>query len=422
MGAPALGISARSPDVARPMPAIRFEALDSWRGLAAIMVVLFHAQIVSNIRLVGLVRSGDAFVDLFFVLSGFVIAHAYLDRLSTPRDMGRFFLLRLGRLYPLHMFMLALFLLFEMAKTFVPGLVNASDPSFSGTNDLSYLVSNALLLQAFWPADTLSWNTPSWSISAEYLAYVLFAIAVLTQRKRIVLWLVLGMIAAPFVLWQASAQGMASAPGTGFLRAIYGFSIGALLYAVSFRSILLQHASSGSRAGSLRWTAIELSVTALAVVVAWKTHATPLSYALPLVFALLVWVFARERGLVSRLLRLRPLILVGTLSYSIYMIHMFIQLRLLNMARLLDVVAGLSLVRQVGRTDRYGDGIDLGNLFAGDLLIVAMVSVTIAASYVTYRLIEQPGQRAFRRLADRLFGPVGRQRDAEERPLRPALT
>lgn len=420
MGAPALRTSARSPDVARAAP-IRFEALDSWRGLAAIMVVLFHAQIVSNIRLIGIVRSGEAFVDLFFVLSGFVIAHAYLDRLSTPRDMGRFFLLRLGRLYPLHMFMLALFLLFEIGKSFLPGLVNASDPSFSGTNDLSYLASNALLLQAFWPADSLSWNTPSWSISAEYLAYVLFAVAVLTQRKRVVLWLVLAMIAAPLLLWQASAQGMASASGTGFLRAIYGFSIGALLYVLSFRQMLLQHAaSSGSRTGSLRWTAIELAVTVLAVVVAWKTHATPLSYGLPFVFALLVWVFARERGMVSRLLRLRPFLLVGTLSYSIYMIHLFIQLRLLNVARLVDIVAGMSFIRQVGHTDRYGDGIDLGSLFAGDLLVVAMVAVTIAASYITYRLIEQPGQRLFRHLADRLFGPVGHQVD--KRPLQPALT
>jgi peptidoglycan/LPS O-acetylase OafA/YrhL len=171
-----------------------------------------------------------------------------------------------------------------------------------------------------------------------------------------------------------------------------------------------------------RWTAIELSVTILAVVVAWKTHATPLSYGLPFVFALLVWVFARERGMVSRLLRLRPFILVGTLSYSIYMIHLFIQLRLLNMARLLDIVAGESFVRQVGRTDRYGDGIDLGSLFAGDLLIAVMVAVTIAASYMTYRLIEQPGQRLFRHLADRLFGPVGHPRDVDKRPLQPALT
>jgi peptidoglycan/LPS O-acetylase OafA/YrhL len=234
------------------------------------------------------------------------------------------------------------------------------------------------------------------------------------------------MIAAPLTLWATSAQGMGSAPGSGFLRAIYGFSVGALLYVLSFRPMLFRHAASGafpgSRYGSVLWTAIEVSVTALAVLFAWTTHANPLSYGLPFVFALLVWVFAWERGAVSRLLRLRPFILVGRLSYSIYMVHMFIQLRLLNVARLLDFAAGTSFVRQVGRTGRYGGGIDLGSLFAGDLLIVVTVAVTIAASYVTYRLIERPGQRAFRHLADRLFGPAGRHVEIERGPLQPALT
>jgi peptidoglycan/LPS O-acetylase OafA/YrhL len=48
MGAPALGTAARSRDAMRARPVVRFEALDSWRGLAAIMVVLFHVQIVKQ--------------------------------------------------------------------------------------------------------------------------------------------------------------------------------------------------------------------------------------------------------------------------------------------------------------------------------------------------------------------------------------
>jgi peptidoglycan/LPS O-acetylase OafA/YrhL len=67
-------------------------------------------------------------------------------------------------------------------------------------------------------------------------------------------------------------------------------------------------------------------------------------------------------------------------------------------------------------------GIDHGSLFAGDLLISVMVAVTIAASYVTYRLVERPGQQAFRHLADRLFGPAGRRVEVEDRSLQPALT
>jgi peptidoglycan/LPS O-acetylase OafA/YrhL len=94
---------------------------------------------------------------------------------------------------------------------------------------------------------------------------------------------------------------------------------------------------------------------------------------------------------------------------------------MLNLTRLLDIVAGTTFVRQVGHSDRYGVGIDLGNLFAGDLLVVVMVAVTIAASYATYQLIELPGQQAFRHLADRLFGPAIRPMESGQRPLQPAL-
>lgn len=413
------GISAAAPDTATTPHGIRFEALDSWRGLAAVMVVLFHAEIVSDIRMWGIVRAGEAFVDFFFVLSGFVIAHAYLSRLSTPRDLGRFFVLRLGRLYPLHVVMLGLFLLFEMGKVFTPGLVNAADPVFSGANDPSYLISNLLLAQALWPFDSMSWNTPSWSISAEVFAYALFALAVFFQSRRIILWLGLAMVAAPVMLAASSENGMVAVAGVGALRAVYGFSMGALLYVLLHRPILRWHgAETGFPRAVWTWSVAEAAVSALAVVLAWKTHGTPLSYGLPFVFAMVVGVFAVEHGLVSRLLRLRPFAVVGMLSYSIYMTHIFIQLRLLNGARLSDFLFQTTLVRQLGPSERYDVGVDPGNLLVGDLLMVSIVAATIAFSYLTWRLVERPGQRLSRRLAERLFAPAARG----GRPLAPAFS
>ncbi|WP_195175151.1 acyltransferase [Mesorhizobium sp. INR15] len=420
MRAPTLEIP-RSQDATGAAPAVRFEALDSWRGLAAIMVVLFHAQIVSNIRLFGLVRSGEAFVDFFFVLSGFVIAHAYLQRLSTPRHVATFFILRLGRLYPLHIFMLALFVLFEMGKAFLPGLGNAADPVFSGTNDPSYLISNMVFAQALWPFDQLSWNTPSWSISAEFLAYALFALAVFLQRSRLVFWLGLAIVAAPVALAALSADGMGAVSGLGGLRAVYGFSVGALLYILFNRSILRQHATTSLRPQPGFWTVAEGAASAGAIMIAWKTHATPWAYGLPFVFALVVGVFAVERGHLSRLLKLRPFALIGLLSYSIYMTHMFLQLRLLNVARLSDKVFQTSLIQQVGHTERYGAGIDTGNLFVGDLIIVGVVLVTVAFSYLTYRLIEKPGQRMSRRIAERLLASREFRRGPAMKQVEPAL-
>src|SRR5437762_9602227 len=80
----------------------RFVVLDSWRGIAACLVALFHLDAYSHLYGVPFLRNSWLFVDFFFVLSGFVIAANYQQRLLEGFGVGRFLLLRLGRLYPLH--------------------------------------------------------------------------------------------------------------------------------------------------------------------------------------------------------------------------------------------------------------------------------------------------------------------------------
>lgn len=60
----------------------RFAVLDSWRGLAACMVALFHLRVPSHLDGAALVRNASLFVDFFFVLSGFVITASYAQRLA----------------------------------------------------------------------------------------------------------------------------------------------------------------------------------------------------------------------------------------------------------------------------------------------------------------------------------------------------
>src|SRR5437016_14473091 len=86
----------------------RFVVLDSWRGIAACLVALFHLDAYSHLYGVPFLRNSWPFVDFFFVLSGFVIAANYQQRLLDGFGAGQFLLLRLGRLYPLHFAMLAL--------------------------------------------------------------------------------------------------------------------------------------------------------------------------------------------------------------------------------------------------------------------------------------------------------------------------
>src|SRR2546428_12039863 len=84
----------------------------SWRGIAACLVALFHLEayshlVYSHLHGVPFLRNSWLFVDFFFVLSGFVIAANYQQRLLDGFGVGRFLLLRLGRLYPLHFAILA---------------------------------------------------------------------------------------------------------------------------------------------------------------------------------------------------------------------------------------------------------------------------------------------------------------------------
>jgi peptidoglycan/LPS O-acetylase OafA/YrhL len=80
----------------------RFVALDSWRGICALLVAIHNLNFGSWLPQVAFVAHSTLFVDFFFVLSGFVISHAYLDKLACPRNVSRFILRRIGRLWPLH--------------------------------------------------------------------------------------------------------------------------------------------------------------------------------------------------------------------------------------------------------------------------------------------------------------------------------
>ena len=61
---------------------MRFHVLDGWRGVCALLVALFHVNAVGHFYGLPVVRNGLLFVDFFFVLSGFVITHAYAERVS----------------------------------------------------------------------------------------------------------------------------------------------------------------------------------------------------------------------------------------------------------------------------------------------------------------------------------------------------
>lgn len=171
-------------------------------------------------------HSFGLFVDLFFIISGFVIAYVYIDRVTDLAGYGAFLRRRFARLIPLHW---ATLLIFEiMAIAAAAGLATAHTPQVF---DQKCFVLNALLLHATGLCGHLSFNGPSWSISAEFFMYamtpLLFWIA---RRSRVaVLFGVITSICLltyflPHKPWfELSDDG-------GVLRAFPSFMFGILLF------------------------------------------------------------------------------------------------------------------------------------------------------------------------------------------------
>ena len=89
------------------MSKVRYEALDGWRGIAALAIAFYHAPIAHPLREGAAWKNWELFVDFFFVLSGFVIAHAWLKRLDGTEAAKSFLSRRFWRVWPLHVTILA---------------------------------------------------------------------------------------------------------------------------------------------------------------------------------------------------------------------------------------------------------------------------------------------------------------------------
>lgn len=361
-----------------PVPHRRFEALDSLRGVCAVLVVMFHMPVASHWRDWGLVQHGYLFVDYFFVLSGFVIAHAYAGRLKTPRDAGRFMVRRLGRVWPLHVLMLGAFVGLELARLWFH--FDGATP-FTGDRSVPAIFTNLLLIQALNIHPSLTWNGPAWTLSVEVACYVVFAALVLFAPKNW-RWLgaVLAVVGAVMVLLFAK-RFMNTTYDLAFPRAAYGFFLGCLLQGLWTRLPRLKGAA-----------ATVLEAATIAGVCAFIGFATgPTTVLVTVLFVFAVWVFAGEEGRLSRLLDTKPLVTLGRWSFAIYMVHMFVLVVLLIVARKLDWMPG-------------GRRIDFGSVWLNDLFAVALFVGITALAVLAHRLVETPAQR----LIDRWTKPAPR--------------
>lgn len=365
-----------------PIKKHRFEALDSLRGICACLIAVMHlsSAVPSHFSDLPILDGAYLFVDFFFVLSGFVIANSYQTRLTTGLPFGEFVILRLGRIYPLHLFTLILFVLFECSKFFVH---TKSVPFGSEGNNPLTLLENLLLLQGLGTNSLLSWNFPSWSISVEFFTYIIYALVLIKLRKKAWAIATLLVIAAPAVFVMYGKTSMDITFDLGLLRCLYGFSIGCFAFHFFQR---IQNFNSISR---LSFTYIEILSIWSVVYLSSVFFANDVSFFSPYLFGFAVIVFAFQSGNISTVLKARPMLFLGAISYSIYMTHAFVQLVFTNVVKILDRVANTGLVETKIIEGEELEILSVSTL-TGDIIHLAVLSAMILLSYFTYRFIEKP--------------------------------
>src|SRR3954470_1875169 len=345
------------------MQSERFASLDGWRGIAACMVALFHVRANGHISELELVKNAHLFVDYFFVLSGFVIAATYEERLARGFSIWRFMLLRFGRLYPLHIAVLFAFIAFDLIR----GQSQAE-------NMFAALLPRVLLLHGLGMFETRLWNIPSWTVSTEFLAYLAFAVVIAAFKARSVGVFVALVLLCPLVLY---LQARDDATGYEMVRCLYGFSAGVLAW----------HFFRRFRGALPAGTLAEVGAAAAVLLFVSALGRTAWAIASPAVFAAAVLIFAAQRGIASRMLASKPFLFLGTVSYSIYMVHFFVGARLSDVLRL-GKAAGVRAVDLLG-VERW----------AGDVLTLIYLALVVLISSLTYRFIEAPARDWFRNRA-----------------------
>jgi peptidoglycan/LPS O-acetylase OafA/YrhL len=348
--------------------------LTSIRGLAAWWVALFHfrefAPIAITTPVYSFLSSGYHAVDLFFVLSGFVLQLNYFHEKDpvTGRSLMQFGLARVARVWPLHFFMMVIFLVNPIAIVFFSRHGNLSDYPISG-----FFISIFLLNDWGFRFAWRFWNVPSWSLSAEMAAYFIFPVWAWLRwrcRSRNYLdymscaFLLLGLYLV-FAMSGAETLG-ARIPELGVIRCVLQFLFGTALARIYDRH--------RSRSGACSASALFAVAAALMVTSARGICADYLC--LPAAFGCLILGLAVARDcMIYRWLSARPLVYLGEISYATYLVHYFVK----DWAEFVLVRPGIP---------RW-------------LVFALFVVVTLAASAVLHRAIEVPSRQMIRGLARR---------------------
>ena len=350
------------------------DGLTGLRAVAAVWVIAFHyrtgpfSPLGAN-HVLPILGYGYLGVDMFFILSGFVIWHVHAEDFVRPRLRAflRFMALRAARLYPVYLVTLGVFVvLLWLAPDW------GATPLYPGNYTGGQFLQHLLLVQSWGFSAHLSWNYPSWSVSAEWFCYILFPLAAPVMasfgRRGVTLAIALLLVGIGASYWVAFNANLNHSVGAvTLLRAAPEFALGCLLRQLAGTTAM----------ETWPWTRIVGGVALLWV----ASFYTPLPVgllAIPL-FAMMILAASVSGTMVARVVSLRPFVALGAASYSLYLMQAPVQ-------------KGASVLKQ---------WLDPARPFQSAGVVVAYLSLLAAGTFIVHRFAENPSRRFLRRLIDR---------------------
>ncbi len=367
------------------------KALTGLRIFAALWVVLFHFRPLLHdaapalaSAVAPILNSGAQGVDLFFILSGFVLTWNYLDTMGPSwslRGTVRFLWLRLARVWPVYLVTLHLAALWVVFTFYVGHVPTEDTTAFNAVSYVRQLFMVQLWFQPFF--DGSSWDGPAWSISAEWLAYLLFGVVVLVifrlaqvTRARGLMLLGLAASLPPVLLLLIS--GHFYTPWSWLPRILMQFTAGALACA-AVRRLRPSH-QTRVLAGV---TAAVVVAAAVGLLYVFDAHPLPgvidSGGVVDLLFTPLVVTLAIGVGTLPRILATRVMVLGGQISFCLYMVHELVH------------TSWSWTARQFGLTLSGG---------TGKLTVLGLFAVCLLASALLYHAVEEPARKWLRRMLD----------------------
>jgi peptidoglycan/LPS O-acetylase OafA/YrhL len=363
-------------------------ALSGLRIVAAVWVVLFHFRPLLEQTLPGfrsalapVLDCGAQGVDLFFMLSGFVLAWNYFDRMGPSfrwRTTARFLWLRLARVWPVYLVTMHVAAGWIIFTLYVGHIPSEAAETLTATNYLRQLLMIQLWFVPFF--DGSSWDGPAWSISAEWLAYLLFGGLILVifriarvTRARGLLVLAFCATLPPIMLLLAS--GYFYTPWSWLPRIVMQFIAGALVCAA------VRRLNPGERARTAAGFGALALVAAIVGILYWfDGHPVPdvsdSSGLVDVLFVPLILLLAIGSGGLAWLLALRPVVYLGHVSFSLYMVH--------------------EIVHTIWNWMVLQFEILLSDDLAGKLIIVALLGVALLSAIMLYHFVEEPARKWMR--------------------------